>query len=398
MNLKKLISFSVIIITSITINTGCEKYIQEGIDIENITILKVVGIDKLGGEIKLTSVIKTPKSEQRGGIIEVEPEIFVSKGATVFQAVRELASYSTKKPFWGRVEQLIIGEQAAKTGLREIIDFFIRNNELRPNINIYLTKGQTAEEIIKTTATQKSFIGDTLRTLTQNRGELSMSTEIKLNEVAYILDSKTIAPYLPCLQLIEEVNQIGIKPSIPSLQLIGLGVFKDNHLLYYLDGNETRGFNWIKGDVRSGVINVKDHTGQNVSLEILDSTRKIKTNIENGIPSITVNIEMTSNLIEQWSPENIYTEEALNFLKTQQEEIIKTEVLNVIKKAQTMNTDIFEFGEIIYHQHPNKWKQIEDKWKALFPIAEIKVNVKSNINRTYVVGKPQQHKKKGKKE
>lgn len=381
--------------------TGCKKYIMGPEEIEEITLLKVAGIDKTPNKVRLTSVIQNvnAKCGQKQELPLLEPKVLFSEGKTVFDAVRIMNIYSDKRLFLGRLRQILIGENTAKTGVRNILDFFARNNETRLDINIFVTDNYTAEELIKvsTVAAEKTFIGSKLDTLVKNHWATSMSTIIKLNEFIAMLDSKTTAPYLPSINTQSEVERVTDK-FIDKIQLSGIFVFKDDKLLYRLDGIEARAFNFIKGEARSGIIIVKDHTGQYVSLEIVEAESKIKTYIENEIPRVVVNIEMSSNIVEQWSTENIYTEQELNYLKAQQEETIRKEAVNVIKKAQSMNTDIFGFGEKICHQHPRKWRKIENKWDTIFPDLDVKVNVKSKINRTYTIEKPTQYEKKGKKE
>lgn len=395
--MKKLLIAIIISIMMIS-STGCENLIGSHEDIENLELMNVIGVDKQKNIVKLIGVSQAAKSPGGGrGAPEIEPVIQISEGDTIFNATRLMHTYSTKKPFWGLAEQIIIGEDAARTSLPEIIDFFTRDHELRLNMDVFIVKGNSAEDIIKSSSSGKSFIGNTLKSLTKSVGDASMSTEVKLYELANMLDSKTSCPYLPCLQIVDGLKQSGSEPNA-SLKLMGLAVFKDDKLLYYLDGNETRGFNFIIGKVKSGPIVVKDPTGQEVSLEIITSNAKIKTYINDEIPSADINIKVSSNITEQRSAQNLILEEPLNFLKSQQDNVIKSEVSNVIKLAQERNTDIFGFGDTIFHQHPGEWKKIEDKWEETFPDMKINVNVESKINRTYNIEQPSRYKKKGKKE
>lgn len=392
--MKKLLVSAMICIMVILL-TGCKSLIAGREDVEDLDFIKVVGIDKHGDKVRLTGVSRVAKGGGESGPPEIEPSILISEGNTLFNAVRLQHTYSNKKPFWGMAEHIIIGEDGAKDGLRSISDFFIRDHESRLNMTAFIVKGGSAEKLIKDSAGGRFFIGDILHSLEKNRGDFSMSTEVNLYELSNMLDSKTSSPYLPCIQIVKGVEQEGTHTD-NNILLMGLAVFKDDKLLYYLDGNETRGFNFIKGDVKTGVIPVKDPSGQEVSLEIITASREIKTYINDGIPRADITIKMSSNIDEQWSAENIYDEKALNFLISKQSEVIKSEVLNVINIAQKRNTDIFGLGDIIYHQHPGKWKDIEDKWEEIFPEMKINVKVESKISRTYDIKEPSQYEKKGK--
>lgn len=391
--MKKILT-SLMIYMMVLILSGCESLVPERVDVEDLDFIKVIGVDKQNNKVRITALSKASNVGGESGSPQIEPNILNSEGNTIFNAVRLMHSYSNKKPFWGMVEHIIIGEEGAKDGLRPITDFLIRDHELRLNMKVFIAKESSAEKIIKDSAGSKLFLGDILDSLEKRRGNISMSTEVNLYELSNMLDSKTSSPYLPYIQITNGVEQEGTHPD-NNIELMGLAVFKDDKLLYYLDGNETRGFNFVKGDIKSGVIVVKDPSGQKVSLEIITATRKIKTYINDGIPSAEITISLTTNIDEQWSAQDITKEEALNFLNSRQAEIVKEEVLNVINIAQEKNTDIFGLGDTIFHQHPGKWNDIEGKWEELFPEMKISVNVKSKINRTYDIKEPSQYEMKG---
>lgn len=393
--MKKLLAVVMMFMAVLVLN-GCKVLIQDREDVEDLEFIRVLGIDKQKDKVVLTATSKTAKSSGEGGAPEIVPNLLISEGDTLFNTMRKMHTYSKKRPFLGMAEYIIVGEDGAKFGLRSLTDFIMRDHELRLNATMFVTKGESAEKVMKNVVKNKLILGDILESLEKRSGNYSMSKRVYLYELCSMLDSKTSSPYLPCIQIIKEVELEG-GHIYNNIEVRGLAVFKDDKLSYYLDGIETRAFNFIIGDIKSGVITVKDQVGQEVSLEIITATRKIKTYINDGIPSVDLTINMSSNLDEQWSAEDLTEEEALDLINTQQSEVIKEEVIKVINKAQQNNTDIFGFGDAIHRQHPGKWKNIEDKWEELFPKIKINVNVKSIINRTYDMREPSQYEKKGKK-
>lgn len=376
---------------------GCKVSFPEREDVKNLEFIKVIGMDKQKDRVKLTCISNIAKGGGEGGAPEIEPSLLIAESDTAFNAMRMLHTYSKKKPFIGMAEYFIIGEEGAKYGLGSLTDFVIRDHESRLNTMVFIAKGKSAEKLMKDAVENQLIIGDILESLVKRSGNNSMSKRVYLYELSSMMDSKTLSPYVPCIEIIDGIAQEGTNTE-SSISLAGLAVFKGDKLLYYLDGNETRAFNFISGDVNSGVINVKDIGGQEVSLEIINATRKIKTHINDEIPSIDLTIRFSSNIDEQWSSEDITREEALEFINSQQSKLIKKEILKVINKAQQKNTDIFGFGYAIHHQHPGKWQYIEDKWEEIFPKIKINVDVKSMIDRTYDIEEPTQHEKKGNKE
>lgn len=393
--MKKLLVLIMVSMMMIVLN-GCKTSLQDREDVEDLEFVKVLGVDKKKDKVKLIASSKIAQSGGGEGTPEIKPDLLVSEGNTLFNAMRRMHTYSKKRPFLGMAEFVVIGEDGAKFGLNPLTDFIMRDHESRLNATVFVVKGESAENLMKEAVKSDLIIGDVLESLEKRSGNFAMSKRVYMYELCGMLDSKTLSPYLPCIQIINGVELEGGHID-SNIELMGLAVFKDDKLSYYLDGIETRAFNFIIGDIKSGVITVKDQVGQEVSLEIITATRKIKTYINDGIPSVDLTINMSSNLDEQWSAEDLTEEEALDLINTQQSEVIKEEVIKVINKAQQNNTDIFGFGDAIHRQHPGKWKNIEDKWEELFPKIKINVNVKSIINRTYDMREPSQYEKKGKK-
>lgn len=393
--MKKLL---VLIMTSMMmlVLNGCKTSLQDREDVKDLEFIRVLGVDKKKDKVKLNASSKIAQSGSGDGTTEIKPNLLISEGNTLFNAMRQMHTYSKKRPFLGMAEFVIIGEDGAKYGVNALTDFIMRDHESRLNTTVFVVKGESAENFMKEAVKSDLIIGDALESLEKRSGNFAMSKRVYMYELCGMLDSKTTSPYLPCIQIKNGVELEGDHAD-SNIELRGLAVFKDDKLSYYLDGIETRAFNFIIGDIKSGVITVKDQVGQEVSLEIITATRKIKTYVNDGIPSVDLMINMSSNIDEQWSTEDITEEEALDLINTQQSEVIKEEVIKVINKAQQNNTDIFGFGDAIHRQHPGKWKDIEDKWEEMFPEIKINVNVKSIINRTYDIREPSQYEKKGKK-
>ncbi len=73
-------------------------------------------------------------------------------------------------------------------------------------------------------------------------------------------------------------------------------VFKEDKLYDFLDDEFSRGINWVRNIIGSGVILVNAPDGKKVSLEIIDSKTKITPYMdENGISS-TIKVMLTAIL------------------------------------------------------------------------------------------------------
>jgi spore germination protein KC len=57
-----------------------------------------------------------------------------------------------------------------------------------------------------------------------------------------------------------------------------------------------------------------------------------------------------------------------------------------VTKCQSLNSDIFGFGDLIHKTDPAFWKQIRDRWRDYFPGVKVQVTARFTIENTGVTG------------
>lgn len=387
--LRKTLLYTVTLLMILSL-TGCNISIPHTIQIEENAFIQVVGIDK--GKEDPKNMRLTMISEKSKGEGEEKPnegktaEIQSSEGKTLFEATRNLKETYSKNVFWGHLKFVVIGEAVAKEDIISFLDFLIRDHESRLNVKTLVAKDSTAEEIINSGKVSKEFVPDIIEGLCKNISGLSVSKEVRLSDAIIMFDNPYRDAYIPIIKI--EKNKSNNENDKTPLKMNGFAVFKGTHLLGYITDGTARGLNWITGNVKSGVIVVKDRTGNTVSLEINDSSSKIESRFTNALPEVTLHIKVTTNISEQQSKEDIYSESALKEMEKELRDVVKSEVKSILNYAQINNVDIFGIGDEIYHQHPLKWEKIKSDWKRIFPEIKISIDVRSKIARTYQIRQP----------
>lgn len=372
--------------------TGCNITFAGRTEMNRIEFIRAVGVDKSPGRedaVRLTIATQSVQSTGGGAGQEKQSEILYSEGNTVFEAVRNFWNYMDKRPFWGHLEYLVIGEEAAKEGLLKYIDFFSRDAEIRLNLKVYIARGLDAGEVIKKGNSQDKFVFDRLEGVSENKWGQSVSNVVDLIEVMYILDNKYLSLYVPSIKLAKLTeNEQEINETM-DIVMGGFAIFRGDKLFTYIDDKMGRGLNWLRNKIKSGIIVVKSPKEHDISLEIIDSNTKLKPKIADGELIVTVDVKMSSNIGEISSPENIFTAEVLENLENQQERIIKDEIERVIKYAQEREIDFFSTADAVLHKYPIKWEDLYEKnWEETFSNIKFNVIVDSKINRTYDIKQP----------
>lgn len=391
--MKKLI---VLIFISLFLTAGCTKYSFGRTEINKILFVNAVGIDKAedGSEdIIVSSATKNinPASGSREGSSgsKTKTNILTSRGATTAEAIRDLSAYSDKRVFYGHAEYILIGEEAAKDEILKYMDFFARDHEIRLNSKVLIVKGYTALNTLRKIGDEDVFVGDLLESLLSNQDKLSISDEINLVDIMNMFDYTYMSPYIPCIEIksgnYENPSEQGRKDR---LKLSGFALFKGEKLFGYITDKMARGFNWVRGKIKSGIIIVKEPGGQSVSLEIIESKTKIIPKLTDGKLNIAINIKLSSNVMDIKGTKNIFKKDILNFLEKQQEEEVKKEVQDILSFAKENNMDIFPISYEVYRKYPVLWESIKNDWNKIFPDLKISVNIDSVINRTYDIEEP----------
>ena len=371
--------------------TGCRIAFWDTTQINNIEFIRAVGVDKAdNGNIRFTiATQRIISGGARGGSEQKQCEIVYSEGRTSFEAMRNFWSYSEKRPFLGHLEFILIGEEAAKEGILKYLDFFTRDAEVRLNLNVFVVKGNDAGEVIRQGNAQDKFVFDRLEGIKRHDWGLSIINDVNLMEIMYILDAKYLSLYIPCVRLLNRAETTEESRDGMEIALEGFAVFDGDKVAGYLDKEMARGLNFLKNKLKSGVVNVRSKNGTMVALEIISGGSKMKPYIKDGELHIAVEVEMDSSIAEIQGPENIFSDDSLEYLEKQQEQAIMDEVRKTIDFAQEKKLDFFGAGDAVLHKYPYEWEDFYEKdWRDVFSQVEFEITARSKISRTYDIKQP----------
>jgi spore germination protein KC len=369
--IKKSVSLMVSLFLILSLS-GCWSY--HGLN--QITIIAGVGIDidpQSNGYLVTCEVIDTATSGKEGG---PKPKIVESRGKTVFDAVRNAKKRLTNKLHWGNAQILIIGNQLAQQGkLGSIIDWFISDAECRENIEVIVSQEKSAKDILTPKGLDEPVISYEIKQIVTNDQSVTGTIEsVPLYHIFNDLRAPGVSVVLPAFRIVKNKDK-------PVVESNGEAVFKGEKLLGYLSPAESKDYLFAIGAIKGGILTISssNSTIQDVSLEI--SQNKTNTSYSYAEGKVKVKIETDTDvyLDEEKPNTDFLNQQEIEKIEEKAQKMLEHDITGVIKKIQTdYNSDILEFGNMIYKKDPKLWEQLSPNWDKLFPT--IQVEVKSEVN------------------
>lgn len=409
----KHVVYLLIFIALFPVLTGC----WSAHEISNLAIVDSMGIDETSdGQLEVTGIIVKPAAlyPEQGESGNASRNAYIVKtvtGKNMIEIMGKLTDAISEQLYLGHLDVVVFGQRAAKTKMKDCIDFFIRGNDFRPNIKVLVAKG-TAKSLISQPPTLNLSVGLELQEVAKSR-TFGMTNMVEdLSKFTEKMDENTEDPYTgligssvtgtndqPAFQDLNPIHKkavqtetslnhqatVGQNGNTKTLGLEGTAVFKGSRLVGDLNPSETQGLMLLKGNLNDGVVTLQCGNGQqgNVGLLIRGSTSTFQPKWIHGQPSMGVFISVDADIGQVTCQSMAVSSNKIQQLNQELEEKMMNNVIDVLNVAQKQwQTDIFGFGEAFYKKNPVVWKQMAPNWRnGLLKNMEVKVVIHANINR-----------------
>ncbi|MGI5922100.1 MAG: Ger(x)C family spore germination protein [Syntrophomonadaceae bacterium] len=362
--------------------TGC----WDNIDLKDRIFVVGAGLDKSSnGKYEYTVQVVKPSAigaRKQGSTIRVT-ETFTCQGVTVFDAVRNMATKGNKRLYYGQIQVIVIGEDVAREGISDALDWFARDTEPDKRSLVLIARNTTAREVLTIESDLEDIpaveIADTLR----NRKVLPKIKDCQLNEILKSLDSMGTNAVIGIVAVPSNKEKL----TVVDLIYTGGAVFDKDKLAGWLTPQEITGYLFTQNKVESGIINITnpfDPQGK-IAIEITRSQTKLGVRFKDGNPILNIQIKQEGNLGEQQGGGDLTSFDQVTRLEKETAQVIKRDVMKTINRAQDYKIDIFGFGDIVHRHHLQYWRQVENDWNEIFSTLPVEIEVESKIRRAGLI-------------
>lgn len=352
--------------------------------VKSIAIVSAVGIDKGEEGYFVTLQVINPTSNPDTTGDEPGTTIYQQSGKTISQAMRNISNTVSRKIFLDSAELILIGEELAKEeGIRESLSFFLTESETSSNIKLLITKGFSANTILKIVTPVQKVSSHRMKEILYNN-ELNLGSAINEypNKVmnALLRDIKqTVIPYIsfdgdPEIGTTKE-NTANSEPVV-NLMIDGMAYFKKDKLAGFLEREQSKTYNSFTNSIKKTIVETTcgEEDDGYFAVNIRKAKTKIKTTYKDGKPAFHVKHKVKGEVLESTCKQNVIED-----LQVQAEKSIKSEFRKLITKSQEENNDFIGFLKEVYLKDPFKFDEVSKQWEQIYPSVPVTLDIDMTI-------------------
>ncbi|MFL0377857.1 Ger(x)C family spore germination protein [Paenibacillus amylolyticus] len=368
--------------------TGC----WDRHELNELGIMLGLGVDKDGDKVKVSAQVVVPNevSSKSGGGKGTPVTQYQASADTLFEAIQKLTETSPRRIFMSHVRVLIFGEEyARKDGIYDVVEALMREPTARPDYYVMVARNTTASKVLDVLTPLDNIPAEKLfNSLDLSYKTWSPTTTVTGDQLMDYLLTPGIQPVITGVEVVGNQDKSGNNENIAtikspsSLHTTGLSLFKKDKLIGWLTEDESKGYNYIRDNVASTVNHLPCRKDGNVTFKALRTTTKRKAKIVGGQPVINIKLKNVSSIGAVECGIKIGSMKTIRELEKDSEEYLVELMQNSVNSVRRKyHTDIFGFGQEVYHADPKLFKKMEKDWDKYFENLDVRYEANVQIKR-----------------
>ena len=363
--------------------TGCFNYHE----LNELAIVTSMGIDLTDdGDYKVSILIANGKNSQtnnREG--QSQTVVYSGTGNTISRAFKEINLQIPKIPYIGHLGVVVVSEDVAKKGMRNILDYLLRNPESVKRFYLIMAKDDSAEDVIQVLSPLETFPGQSItNNIAISSEQEAISTTIHYSQFVDDLLRKGKEPTLPTISISGKADKGSSNKNLESSNIktknkLGpVALFKGDKVVYTTTNSESRGINIITGQIDEMIIETDCDDG-NIVVNLTGVSSKINVKKKNNKPLVTIDVSSEGEIQEVTCQKDIQENKVILEIESQVEKKLKKKLKKAVEVTQQYKTDIFGIGNLFYKKYPKDFNKI-DNWSDVYTDIDFKYNINVKLN------------------
>lgn len=341
----------IIMLISIMLLTSC----YDNVELDDLSIITSIGIDYIDNKYIVNyEILNDNKSDNSTELLSYTINGY---GNNISEAFLDANKRVNKRAYFAHVKLMVLSENITGNIFKNIIDYLLRNTEIRNEFQVVVSNNTTPLEILSNNSKKHPVVSNLIIGLLDNEKYNSglANNETFLEIVAKLISNNDII-----------LNSISIIDD--EISLDNSYIYNGYNIKNKLTTNDSKIYNLLK---EKSLENIFINYYNNDSLIISINKEKVNINVESDKIIISSNLE--AKIVENNSKIDFKNKNSYYLLENDFNIIISNSIKDFIKILQYNKTDILGFKDIYY-------KKYNKDNKNLWINADIIVNTNLKIN------------------
>ncbi len=346
-------------------------------EITNRVVVTAVGIDKGedGGCHLSVQAIETMKTS--GSLSEQQDnatQVYEIDGQSVAGAMQTFATDTGRDTYILHNRVIALGMETVRSRtLPSLLDYFMRNHESRPMVNLVICRGK-ASGLLNTPSSSYPIPAEQITKLLQEGrrwgtvvGSSLLDTERALSGMADAL--------LPIVNVEGEGEDA-------SVSMDGTAVFRNGVLVGELDENGTRGLLFAQNDIEQCLYVLKMDDGRSVTVEVHKSGTKMSVRKKGAAAEFTFQVTCKAEITEDYGDGTLNGAQTEELCWKIEQAVIADMHAALDTTINQLGCDVLGLGRMVKKKLPALIRGKEEQWPEKLKACDFSLHVDAQIDRS----------------
>lgn len=342
-----------LLLTGCLLLSGCSG-LPTAREMGDMALMRTMGVDRGTDGVEVTA---STGPRAKGLQAEGEKALVLSARAdSLSAACLSMQGHSDSYVFYGYVDQLLVGEELAREGIKPVLDYFARDEELGLGAQLWLVRNGTARQAVESGG--ETGVDGRLSTM-QLDGKLGEASISRTAGEVYTDLMERGSAFVPAL-VTGELEDATLTEG-------GYGIIKGEQLVGYLEGEAARGLELLLGRAPAEVLTVQLE-GNRVSARVSMANTTVGLTFEENTPQ-GLQIKCRADIaVTEYEQELSRAQQQA--LSLQMEGKLMDRLERALAALRQWQADCVGLGLKGAAVHPQRWAEIREQWPMWFRMLE----------------------------
>ncbi len=349
--MKKIIFLILLVLTL----GGCYDYNE----LNDLAIVVGMGIDYQDQKYAITFEVLSNNVDKESA----NTKSFTVTGydANFATAIDKTSDALPKRAYFSHTDLLALSQNVAKNHIKEIIDYILRNNNIREILNVVVC--DNPQELLSNTSKKIAVVSSSIND----------AITADITSGSYAIEKKYINLVREMISFGEDASATYIAIKKDDIDFLGTALFAGYQMVGTLNDAETAILNVLNNKAKNTLITV-NYAGE----DFTNSIFKSKINFKVSKNKITVTGEVYGKVLENNPNFDLKDGTTISQIEKTFSYTLNEKIVSLIQKLQSLKSDALYLGE-------NYYINTRDKNDKLWLKAQIEANVEFKISKKGII-------------